>query len=115
MEQINRVELRGIVGTVNTQIFGDERLARFSLVTNRAYRDRSGVPVMDTEWHNVSVWENKFTPDIDFIKKGAKVNVFGRLHYERYSNADGVEKYITEIQAAKVSLIDPDTALESEM
>ena len=48
LECINRVELRGIVGTSKVTCIGDKKAVRFSLATNYAYRDREGYPVIET-------------------------------------------------------------------
>lgn len=48
LECINRVELRGIVGTSRVTEVGDRNIINFSLATNYAYRDREGYPVIET-------------------------------------------------------------------
>ena len=53
MEQLNRIELKGIVGNVRIQTFDESRMARIGLATNYAYKDRDGAAVIDTSWHNI--------------------------------------------------------------
>lgn len=48
LECINRVELRGIVGTSRVTEVGDRNLINFSLATNYAYKDKDGYPVIET-------------------------------------------------------------------
>ena len=48
LECINRVELRGIVGTSRVTEVGDRNLINFSLATNYAYKDKDGYPVSET-------------------------------------------------------------------
>ena len=45
---INRVELRGVVGTARINETGEGRIARFSLATNYVYRASDGMPVIET-------------------------------------------------------------------
>ena len=42
MEQLNRIELKGVVGNVRIQDFNESRMARIGLATNYAYKDREG-------------------------------------------------------------------------
>ena len=57
MEQINRIELLGVVGSVRQQRINDRKMAKFTMVTNRAYKNKEGEPVIETQWHNVTAFE----------------------------------------------------------
>ena len=48
MEQLNRIELRGTVGSVRLQTFSENVMARITVATNYAYKDREGAAVIDT-------------------------------------------------------------------
>ena len=48
MEQLNRIELRGIVGNARIQNIGDTEMARFSVATDHAFKNRSGEAVIET-------------------------------------------------------------------
>ena len=115
MEQLNRVELRGLVGSVRHQTSGARRMAHFTVATSRAYRDRSGQAQISTDWHDVSAWEGKDIKDVDKIKKGDKVYVVGRLRYSSFMTEEGVERPSTEIVASKVSLLAGEESLPCEM
>ena len=52
MEQLNRVELRGTVGSVYVKDFGNTKVANFSLATNYVFKDRDGCPVIETTCYN---------------------------------------------------------------
>ena len=47
-QNINRVELQGIVGTSIVTSIGDKKAVRFSLATNYTYKDKEGYPVIET-------------------------------------------------------------------
>ena len=47
-QNINRVELQGIVGTSKVISIGDKKVVRFSLATNYVYKDKEGYPVIET-------------------------------------------------------------------
>lgn len=103
---LNRVELRGIVGRVNIQTINDNRMARISVATNYAYKDREGCAVIDTDWHNVIAWEGRKIACIDQIENGTKLRVVGRIRYQRYAGFDGVDRVAAEIVASEVNIID---------
>ena len=105
MEQLNKIELRGVVGTVRVKTVGDRQVANFSLATSRAYTKRDGTPVMETEWHNVVAWEGGLITDLSFIDKGAKLYVTGRMTYRKWTGNDGQDHYDSEVVAAKIDLV----------
>lgn len=115
MEQLNRIELRGSVGAVRIQTFEQARVARFSLATNVAYKDRDGGAVIETTWHNVSAWEGRGIKDVGQIEKGSKLYVQGRLRNQRYTGADGIERVSAEVLANHIVLIDERETLQCEM
>ena len=108
MEFLNRIELRGIVGTSALNRIGDSEVCRFSIVTEYSYKDRENNPVVDTTWFNVTAWEGKNMPDFRQISKGAIVQVAGRVRTFRFTSADGVERSGWEILARRVAVLPPD-------
>lgn len=115
MEQLNKIELRGTVGSVRLQTFNDSRMARITLATNYAYKDRDGMAVIDTAWHNVVAWEGKFIQNLEQIEKGMNLYVQGRLRYQKYTGSDGIDRYSTDILANRVTLIEGIEPLQYEM
>ena len=105
MEQLNKIELRGVVGTVREKTVGDRKVANFSLATSRAYTKRDGTPVMETEWHNVVAWEGGQITDLKMIEKGARLFVSGRMTYRKWTGNDGQEHYDSEVVAAKIETV----------
>ncbi len=115
MEQLNRIELRGVVGGIRLQTFEDSRMARISLATNYAYKDRDGTAVIDTSWHNVVAWEGRNIHGLDQIVKGTRLQVTGRLRYQKYTGMDGVDRIATDILASRISIIDDPEPMQYEM
>lgn len=111
MEQLNKIEIRGNVGNVNILKVGESRVAHFSVATNYAYKGRNGEPVIETTWHNVTAWESKSVPNLDFITKGFGVYVCGRLRSQKYTASDGTEKFVTEIIANTVEEVEGNAAV----
>lgn len=102
MEQLNRVELRGIVGNISIQQVNNTRVARISVATDYIYENRKGEKVCETTWHSVNIWEEKSGVSLDEIQRGDGVYIQGRLRNTRYTDAHGVERVITEIVGNKL-------------
>lgn len=115
MEQLNRVELQGIVGSIRIQSFDENKMARIGLATNYAYKDREGAAVIDTSWHNVIAWEGRNIQGLDKIGKGTKLHVFGRIRYQNYTGVDGVDRTGTDILANQIQIIDDPSQMSYEM
>ena len=115
MEQINRIEIRGNVGSVNTQTYPQGKVCHFTVATNYAYKDRNGGAVIDTQWHNVTAWDNKGIGDLDKIEKGSKVYVTGRMRYQKFTGSDGVERNTSDILASRVIVLEDVEILSNEM
>lgn len=114
MEQLNRIELRGIVGNAKVQNLNGRRVCNFTLATSRAYKDKNGVAVIETTWHSVVAWENE-SVDFSKIVKGAKLYVSGRLSSRKYSPQDGPERVIFEVVANRVVFVDIEESLSCEL
>ena len=106
MEHINRIELKGRVGTVRSNTHNESKVANFTLVTEFLYKTRGGEILSDTTWFNVVAWEGKDIADIDKIEKGTAVHVVGRMRTSKYNNADGVEKIYYEVLASKLKIVE---------
>ena len=114
MEQLNRVELRGVIGNIRLHSFSDNRMARMTVATNYAFKDKEGNAVIDTSWHNVVAWGGKNIADLSSVEKGSKVHVVGRLKYQKYTGSDGVERISSEIVANKLEVIEDSEPLQYE-
>jgi len=114
MEQLNRIEIRGIVGNVRLQNANRRNVAHISVATSRAYKNMAGEPVIDTTWHSVNAWEGKNITELAKIEKGSKVHVLGRMSASKFSGTDGAEKTSYEIQANLLEIIDDPSPLAYE-
>jgi single-strand DNA-binding protein len=108
MEFINKIELRGIVGTSTLNRVGDAQVCRFSIATEYSHKDRDGNPVVDTTWFNVTAWEDKNIPDLRPVVRGAIVQVSGRVRTYKYTTAAGEEKSSWEVFARRITILQPD-------
>ena len=105
MEHLNRIEIRGRVGTVRTNEVNGSKVANFSMITEYLYKTREGAAVSEDVWHNIVAWSGKEIQNIDRIEKGAAVHVTGRLRTNRYTSSEGTEKVYYEVMANKVTVL----------
>lgn len=116
MEQLNRVELRGIVGAVTHNQVSCIKMARFTVVTNLAYKKADGGVAIESQWTSCTAWAGKVIPEstIEALEKGRKVSLTGRLRTQRYTDAEGNEKTLMEVLVGKLTLIDDNESLTME-
>lgn len=112
MEQLNKVILRGIIGSVRIINVEDRKGARMTVATNLAYRGQDGCCIIETTWHNVKAWEGQGIHDLDILCKGDRVEVTGRIKNQRYTTSDGEYRYSTEILAHTVNLLTDPLTME---
>lgn len=100
MEQINKIELQGMVGNVRRQEVGGTEVMRFSLKTDHVIKSK-GEPRVETEWHSCIAWKSKDN-DLDRIEKGKPAHITGRMHYQYYVNSDGLDKFSPEVWVTRI-------------
>lgn len=104
MEHINKIELRGTVGTVRSAMAGDAQVVHFSLVTNILQPKNSNV---ETTWINVDAWSGSVPAEtLNAIQKGRLVHLIGRLRSVRYTTANGEERSSYEVVARQLELVE---------
>lgn len=104
MEHLNRIELRGCIGSIKTFSVGDTKVARFALATEYICRNRQGEAVVEVTWHNVSAWQSN-SISLEGLAQGAQVHVIGRIRTQRYTAADGSERTIYEVIAGEMEVL----------
>lgn len=95
---LNKVILIGNVGSdpeIRATASG-ARVAKFSLATNRKYQDRGGQQQEKTEWHRLTLFGKLVDIVEQWVKKGDRLYVEGRLEYSQ-SEKDGQTRYWTDI------------------
>ncbi len=81
-------------------------IARFSLATNERYKDKQGEWQDRTEWHNIVAWQRLAEIVGEYVKKGSKIYIEGRLTTNSWEDQKtGEKKYRTEIVANDLVLL----------
>ncbi len=81
-------------------------LAQFTLATSERYKDRNDEYKEQTEWHNIVCWNGLADIVGNFVKKGSRVFVEGKIRTRSYDDQNGQKRYITEIVATNIQLLD---------
>lgn len=92
---------------------GGTDVASFTLGTSRpkrdgegkTYKDESGFTAKDTEWHRVTCFNGLGRIVAQHSKKGMLVSVRGRIHYSKWTDREGVDRYGCEIIADDVQFL----------
>jgi single-strand DNA-binding protein len=88
------------------QIPGGQTVATFSVATNFVWTDSNGQRQEKVEFHNVVAWRKLAEIAGQYLKKGSKVYVEGRIQTRDWEGEDGVKRYRTEIVADSVIMLD---------
>ncbi len=108
MASLNQVQIIGNIGrdpeirympdgTPTTQV---------SIATSETWKDRNtGEQKESTEWHRVVFYKGLAEVVGKYLTKGSTVFVQGKLKTRKYSDKDGVEKYVTEIRAGELIML----------
>jgi len=103
----NSVQLIGNLGNDPEvkHLENDKVLAKLSIATSETYKKASGEKVTETQWHNITVWGASAKFAENFLKKGHEIALEGKLIYRSFEDNAGVKRYITEIVANELLLI----------
>ena len=108
MKGLNKVQLIGNLGKdpeINV-LDGNITVAKFSLATSESYHNKSGALITDTEWHSIVLWRGLAELADKYLVKGSTVYIEGKLKTRHYDDKDGTKKYVTEIVADNMIMLD---------
>ncbi|MDX9940639.1 MAG: single-stranded DNA-binding protein [Bacteroidales bacterium] len=107
MAGVNKVILLGNLGKdpVVRTIESGNKVANFSLATNRIFKGQDGNPVEETEWHNIVLWGRLAEIAEKYLNKGSKVYIEGRIRSRQYDDKEGIKRYITEIVGETMNML----------
>jgi single-strand DNA-binding protein len=88
------------------QIPGGSTVASFSVATNFSWTDASGQKQDKAEFHNIVAWRKLAEICGQYLKKGSKVFIEGRIQTRDWEGEDGVKRYRTEIVADNMIMLD---------
>jgi single-strand DNA-binding protein len=108
MRGLNKVTLIGNLGKepeIQT-LEGGIKVAKFSLATTENFKDSNGQNQSQTEWHNIVLWRSLADIAQNYLHKGSLVYIEGKLKTRSYDDKEGQKKYVTEIIAESILMLD---------
>jgi single-strand DNA-binding protein len=84
-----------------------QAVTQFTVAVNRNYKDHDGNWQEETEWFRVVAWGPLAERTAEYLRKGRKVYVEGRLQTRQWEGQDGQKRYTTELIAQTVTPLDP--------
>ena len=106
---INKVILIGNLGADPEVRYtqSNTAIANLSIATSETWKDKqTGEPREQTEWHRCVAYRRLAEIAGEYLKKGSKVYVEGRLQTRKWQGQDGVERYTTEIVINDLQMLD---------
>lgn len=83
-----------------------QSVASFAVATNRVWQDQQGETQEQADFHNIVAWGRLAELASQYLSKGRKVMIVGRLQTRSWEGDDGKKNYRTEIVASEVNFLD---------
>ncbi|MFA5995095.1 MAG: single-stranded DNA-binding protein [Patescibacteria group bacterium] len=83
-----------------------QSVATFAMATNRQWTDQAGQKQDKAEFHNIVAWRKLAEIIQQYVKKGSKIYIEGRVETRSWTDPQGVKKYRTEIVAENMIMLD---------
>ncbi len=92
---------------------GGTAVSNFSIATNESWTDSSGERQERTEWHRIVVWGRLAEICNQYLRKGSKVYIEGKLQTRSWEGQDGLKRYTTEVVARDMQMLDTRGEMDS--
>jgi len=83
-----------------------KKLCKFGIATNRSWKDEDGTIQTKTDFHNIICWGRKAEVYSEYLKKGNKVLILGRIENQKYIK-DNVTRTYSQIVATNIIMLFP--------
>jgi single-strand DNA-binding protein len=85
-------------------------LTKFSLAVNRVTKTATGEKQEETEWFNIVAWRQLAETCNTYLHKGSKVYIEGRLSQRKYTDKNGIDRWMVEVIANDMEMLTPKSA-----
>ena len=105
---INKAIILGNLGQDPTIRYtaGGAAVTSFSIATSETWKDKNtGEPQERTEWHNVVFFGKLAEIAGQYLKKGSKIYIEGKLQTRKWQDKNGIDRYTTEIIAHELQML----------
>ena len=105
---VNQVILIGNLGAdpEQRQAASGSAVTNFSVATSSRWKDSAGQQQEETEWHRIVAFGRLAEICGQYLAKGSKVYIEGRLQTNKWEDRDGNTRYTTEIIARIMKMLD---------
>ncbi|MEO8288003.1 MAG: single-stranded DNA-binding protein [Chloroflexota bacterium] len=105
---LNKVMIIGNLGKDPEMKYNQDGkpITTFSVAVSRSWKSPDGQQSEETEWFRVVAWERLAETCNEYLRKGSKVYIEGRLKTRKWTAQDGQEKQITEVIASDMQMLD---------
>ena len=106
---VNKVILIGNLGSDPEVRYTPDGVpvANFSLATTESWNDRNtGERQERTEWHRLVLWRRQAEVAQQYLKKGSKIYIEGKLQTRSWDDQSGQKRYTTEIVVFDMQMLD---------
>lgn len=110
MSSVNKAIIIGNLGQdPQTRYMPDgNAVANISVATSETWKDKAtGEKKEKTEWHRVTFYGKLAEIAAQYLAKGSKVYVEGKLQTRKWQDKDGIDRYTTEIVAHEMRMLSP--------
>ena len=107
---LNKIMLIGNLGRDPEMSYTPDGTAvtKFSLAVSRRSKDRdTGERREETTWFNIVAWRQLAETMNQYLHKGSKVYIEGRMTSRKYTNKDGMEVTAWEVVASEMEMLEP--------
>jgi single-strand DNA-binding protein len=108
MAGLNKMMVIGNVGTDPEMRYtpNGSPVTSFRIATSRSYSGQDGERKQETEWFTVVAWSSLAEQVNQYLSKGQRAFVEGRLHSNTFQGNDGQSRFTNEIIASRIIFLD---------
>ncbi len=81
-------------------------VATFNVATTERWKGKDGQQQEATEWHRIVAWRRLAEICGEYLHKGSKVYIEGKIQTRKWQDQNGNDKYTTEIVAREMKMLD---------
>ena len=103
---VNKVILIGNLGAdPEVRQAGSVEVAEIRIATTEKYKDKQGQKVENTEWHSIELWDGLAKVAAQYLRKGDKVYIEGKIKTDSWETDGGEKRYRTKIRANNMTML----------
>lgn len=105
---LNKVQVIGYLGGDPEMRYttGGSAVTNFSIAVTRSWRDKSEQQREETEWFRIIAWDKLGEICNEYLFKGSRVYIEGRLATRKWTDKEGNDRYTTEVVASDMIMLD---------